>query len=50
MHDSGARIVANPAGPLFSTPGFEDDCIVTVCAGDSLPAGQGGPNDRTLEG
>jgi len=30
VHDSGARIVVNPAGPLFSTPGFEDDCIVTL--------------------
>lgn len=36
LHDSGARIVANPAGPLFSTPGFEDDCVVTVGAGMDL--------------
>lgn len=30
VHGSGTRIVANPAGPLFTTPGFEDDCVVAV--------------------
>jgi len=30
VHDSGTRVVANPAGPLFSTPGFEDVYVVTV--------------------
>lgn len=30
VHGSGTRIVANPAGPLFTTTGFEDDCVVIV--------------------
>ncbi|MBO1361819.1 metallophosphoesterase [Acetobacter sacchari] len=29
-HPGGARIVCNPAGPRFSTPGFRNDLIVTV--------------------
>lgn len=30
VYGSGTRIVTNPAGPLFTAPGFEDDCIVAV--------------------
>ena len=30
VHESGTRIVANTAGPYFTTPGFQDDCVVTV--------------------